>query len=853
MELSGISGDGTLGISILAGTATDTLLNPAPPAGPGPTFIVDNTNDDPFITGTVAGQTVNDNATILPFAGATIGDPDLPAQTLHVTVSLDDSAKGVFTTLNGFADLGGGQYEFSGTPAAATAAIQGLVFDPTDDRVALGFSETTTFLIEVQDPSLRTATDTTTTVLSYALAQAPSVTPATTAEDTQTNSGLVISADPGDGSLVTHFKISSITGGSLFKNDGATAIANGSFITTAEGNAGLRFTPALNANGPAGGTFSFVVQAAVDNTGLGLSAGATATITVTEVNDPPVASGETLPRIADGSGDYTIPFSALLMNDSDGPANESGQTLTIISVASPVNGTVQILGTDVIFSPGPGFDGTASFSYTVQDDGTTGGTSDPKTHSATAQIFDVIADSVAEFSGVQGQNGWIHGYRNYTADGGGENYDPTTDFIAFAGGVGFGNWNGTSQQWDLVDWELDLSPPPWTEIDADGSHPNGFNSGSFGEHWAIRRWVADELTATTPIGITWHIDTTGSGGQVTLAIYRNGQKVDSAAMNGFNNTGVTRTNFINAIPGDRIDLALTPVAPSGNREDFGDTGFNWMRITRYLPADPRQPDGSPFIPSAVIDLNGGGPGNDVTVTFAEPTAELIAPAGTISDSGNPILSLTATLTARPDGDAVESLSLNGSATAAAAGLSFSYTSATGILLISGSAPASTYQTILQGILYNNSSDTPNTTPRSVTVVANNTDPSTTQTSTVNVIAVNDPPLAGNDSITRLLGNSTKVAIAELLSNDSDADDAGSTLTLTLPSATSANEAVLSIEGRWVLYSAPASDAVDTFTYSVNDPHGGTATGAVTVTAQPNNEEGKNRLGTPRSGWQRHPH
>ena len=69
-------------------------------------------------------------------------------------------------------------------------------------------------------------------------------------------------------------------------------------------------------------------------------------------------------------------------------------------------------------------------------------------------------------------------------------------------------------------------------------------------------------------------------------------------------------------------------------------------------------------------------------------------------------SLTATLTARPDGDAVESLSLNAAATTAAAGLTVSYTAATGVLSITGSATKATYQTILQGILYNNTSDTP---------------------------------------------------------------------------------------------------------------------------------------------------
>src|SRR5258708_24768872 len=80
------------------------------------------------------------------------------------------------------------------------------------------------------------------------VADTPSVTNATTNEDTQTTTGLVISRNAVDSTEVTHFKITSITNGSLFKNDGTTPIVNGQFITFAEGNAGLKFTPTTNFN-----------------------------------------------------------------------------------------------------------------------------------------------------------------------------------------------------------------------------------------------------------------------------------------------------------------------------------------------------------------------------------------------------------------------------------------------------------------------------------------------------------------------------------------------------------------------------------------------------------------------------
>src|SRR5438552_9483755 len=77
-----------------------------------------------------------------------------------------------------------------------------------------------------------------------------------------------------------------------------------------------------------------------------------------------------------------IPFATLLANDLRGPANESGQTLTIIAVDSAVGGTVALSGTDVTFTPAADFNGTASFRYTVQDNGTTNGVADPKTSTA---------------------------------------------------------------------------------------------------------------------------------------------------------------------------------------------------------------------------------------------------------------------------------------------------------------------------------------------------------------------------------------------------------------------------------------------------------------------------------------
>ena len=95
----------------------------------------------------------------------------------------------------------------------------------------------------------------------------------------------MISRNAADGASVTHFKITGISGGTLYQNDGVTAIADGAFITAAQGLAGLKFTPSADstANG------SFDVQASISASDPGWAAPcSTAVIAVNPVDDAPV-------------------------------------------------------------------------------------------------------------------------------------------------------------------------------------------------------------------------------------------------------------------------------------------------------------------------------------------------------------------------------------------------------------------------------------------------------------------------------------------------------------------------------------------------------------------------------------
>ncbi|MBD2410859.1 hypothetical protein FACHB389_00145 [Nostoc calcicola FACHB-389] len=76
------------------------------------------------------------------------------------------------------------------------------------------------------------------------------------------------------------------------------------------------------------------------------------------------------------------------------------------------------------------------------------------------------------------------------------------------------------------------------------------------------------------------------------------------------------------------------------------------------------------------------------------------------------------------------------------GISGSYNSSTGVLTLTGSSTVANYQAALRSITYNNSSDSPTTTPRTISFLVNDgSSNSTAVTRNINITAVNDAPVA----------------------------------------------------------------------------------------------------------------
>jgi hypothetical protein len=141
------------------------------------------------------------------------------------------------------------------------------------------------------------------------------------------------------------------------------------------------YTPAADYNGS--DTISYTIQDNGTTNGSSdpKTASSTVAVTVSEVNDAPTANPDSA-TVAEDSGATTINVTG---NDSAGPANENGQTLTVIA-ASALHGSVSFSGGNVIYTPAMNYNGPDTISYTIQDNGTTNGSADPKTSSSTVSV-----------------------------------------------------------------------------------------------------------------------------------------------------------------------------------------------------------------------------------------------------------------------------------------------------------------------------------------------------------------------------------------------------------------------------------------------------------------------------------
>ena len=334
------------------------------------TLTVAPVNDAPVVT--VPGAQAVDQDSPVVFSSAngraiSVTDEDAGGGPLRVTLSATSGRVSLYYT-DGLTFLAGDGRDdatvtFEGTPAAVNRALDHLRFDPTPGFVgSASLQVTADDLGHSGDGGALTDADTI-PITFRSTAGAPSVTHATTDEDTQTAPGtLVVTAKPGLLN-VNHFRITNITGGTLYRGNGTSRVADGEFVSANQAAGGLRFTP--DPDSTADGHFT--VQGATNGNLGGLLPGvAVATIVVNPVNDAPV-NGVPGPQ-ASGVG-VPVEFSAANANPITVADVDAGDGDPVRVTLAATNGTVALgAASGLTFSAGDGSnDATVTFTGTPDD------------------------------------------------------------------------------------------------------------------------------------------------------------------------------------------------------------------------------------------------------------------------------------------------------------------------------------------------------------------------------------------------------------------------------------------------------------------------------------------------------
>ncbi|MBA3391841.1 MAG: tandem-95 repeat protein [Deltaproteobacteria bacterium] len=507
----------------------------------------------------------------------------------------------------------------------------------------------------------------------------------------------------------------------------------------------VTYTPDADYNGT-----DSVMVAVSDGT---LEASATITITITAVNDAPQAVADSFATGEDVA--LEVERTALTANDTD----VDGDTLTVSVVDMPVNGTVAIVGTDVVFTPTPDFNGTASFRYTITDGNATssatvnvtvGGANDAPvavddtatTPEDTALVIS-SATLVANDTDAENQTLTVTAVANLTNGtvalaGGNVTFTPTTNF------------NGTATfQYTVSDGAATDTGVVTVTVTAVNDAP-----------------VAVDDTATTP-----------------------------------EDTAITLSSATLTANDTDVDAGQTLVVTAATSAVNGTVSIDANGAVTFTPTANFSGTGS-FV-YTVSDGNGGTDTATVTITIgAVGDAPVVGPDSVTTNEDTAINIAAATLLANdsdPDG---ETLTLTAVSNPTNGTVSLANNIVTFTPAANFNGMASFQYTVSDGST------------------------SSTGLVTVTVTAVNDPPVAVNDTASAASGAATSYPTSQFLANDTDID--GGTLVITAVSNPS--NGTVALNGTTITYqSASTFVGTATFDYTLSDGNGGTDTGTVSVT------------------------
>jgi VCBS repeat-containing protein len=595
---------------------------------------------------------------------------------------------------------------------------------------------------------------------------------------------------------------------------------NGSVITNGDV---VIYTPNLDFNGI--DTFTYVLS-----DGNGGTATATVTITVSAVNDPPIAEDD------EESTNEESPVSIdVLLNDSD----PDGNALIIEAVTSPEHGSVDNYGTSLTYTPDPDFNGTETLTYSVSDGN--GGTD---TATVVINVNPINDAPLAQDDSAITDEDTLVSIPVLSNDS-----DPDGDFLLVKSVSSPSN--GT-----IINAETSISYIPNPGFNGIDVFTYTISDGNGGTDTATVTVaisaVNDPPTALddsettdedTPVSIGVLLNDSDLDGD-TLVIQsltqpsngstvKDGETIAYTPLPGFN--GVDTFTYTISDGNGGTDTATVTVAvaavndPPVAQDDSDSTDENTPVVINVLPNDS-DPDGENLIVQSVTQSNNGSVvnnGTDVTYTPDSGFSGIDVFTYTISDSNGETATATVTVAiaavndppvAQDDSDSTDEN------TPVVIDVLPNDSDPDGDSLIVESVTQAEH-----GEVVNNGTDvvyTPDPGFDGVDLftytISDGNGETATATVTVAVAAVNDPPIAQDDSDSTDEG--TPVVI-DVLPNDSDPDGDNFSIQSVTPPA---NGTVVN-NGTDIVYTPnPDFNGVDVFTYTISDGNGETATATVTI-------------------------
>ena len=539
----------------------------------------------------------------------------------------------------------------------------------------------------------------------------------------QSVAGWVSSFNPGPaneaGQAALAYTVSNVSNSSLFSAAPAVSAAGT-----------LTYTPAADAFGTS--TFDVAVQddGGTANSGDDTSPTQTFTITVNGVNDEPSFTAADPSAVNEDSGAQSVV--GWVTGFNSGSAAEAGQSVLAYSVSNVSNSglfsaapAVSATGT-LTFTPAANVSGTSTFDVAVQDDG---GTANGGDDTSPTQTFTITVNSVNdepsftaadpsavnEESGAQSVAGWVSGFNPGPADEAGQsalaysvsNVSNSSLFSAAPAVSAAGTLTYTPAADAFGTSTFDVA------VQDDGGTANSGDDTSPTQTFTITvNGVNDEpsFTAADPSAVNEDSGAQSVVGWVTGfnsgSAAEAGQSVLAYSVSNVSNSGlfsaapaVSATGTLTFTPAANVSGTSTfdvAVQDDGGTANGGDDTSPTQTFTITV-------NGVNDVPSLNLDLDNssGAGGNDFNTTFAAEGAAVtiadIDAALADVDVGDTVDSLTVTITNVQD-VGLESLALNAAATTAAAGLTVTPGTT---LTVTGSATPTTYQSILRGVVYNN--------------------------------------------------------------------------------------------------------------------------------------------------------